>query len=429
MNPLKTITKELDEYFIPINELYPKAYNKNSTGPYSKLNVILANGTEFESVWFMHQFARHTDNKEILEKLAIIRAQEQQQQKRISCLKPLNESILETTIAYEQLAVELTASLAKREKDKTNKQALDFALLEDFDHLYRFSNMLLIDKGIEAERLVGKYTEIMPGRPTIAEYRYPSDNLSEHMISKKADLFSKLTGCIITAAEQQTMNYYMNIAQWYKNDLGRKLYAEIGMVEEEHVTQYESLKDPNLTQSEKQALSIKMMDIYKKNDIHPFASIITTFISFPIFIAVWAAMNETLAIRKGTLLGMNFGETINTQIFSGNITSIILFVLMIAGQLVTMKLSTWLRIRKEKKKNPQYVKPASNDSEKQMNIMMTVMIFMIVMSGFLLPAALVIYWFLGSVFSIIQTLVFSTDFVNDKLKGFANRKKKAKVVR
>jgi hypothetical protein len=39
----------------------------------------------------------------------------------------------------------------------------------------------------------------------------------------------------------------MNISQWYKNDLGRKLYAEIGMVEEEHVTQYESLKDPTCT--------------------------------------------------------------------------------------------------------------------------------------------------------------------------------------
>lgn len=43
------------------------------------------------------------------------------------------------------------------------------------------------------------------------------------------------------------MNYYMNIAQWYKNDLGRKLYAEIAMIEEAHVSQYESLKDPNLT--------------------------------------------------------------------------------------------------------------------------------------------------------------------------------------
>ena len=39
----------------------------------------------------------------------------------------------------------------------------------------------------------------------------------------------------------------MNIAQWYKNALGRKLYAEIAMIEEAHVTQYESLKDPNLS--------------------------------------------------------------------------------------------------------------------------------------------------------------------------------------
>jgi len=39
----------------------------------------------------------------------------------------------------------------------------------------------------------------------------------------------------------------MNMAQMYKNDLGRKLFAQIGMVEEEHVTQYESLKDPNCT--------------------------------------------------------------------------------------------------------------------------------------------------------------------------------------
>ncbi|MBR5012768.1 MAG: hypothetical protein IKY15_02385, partial [Clostridia bacterium] len=72
-------------------------------------------------------------------------------------------------------------------------------------------------------------------------------NLKPHMTAKKAKLYSKLVACTITAAEQQTMNYYMNIAQWYKNDLGRKLYSEIALVEEEHVTQYESLKDPNMT--------------------------------------------------------------------------------------------------------------------------------------------------------------------------------------
>jgi YidC/Oxa1 family membrane protein insertase len=189
------------------------------------------------------------------------------------------------------------------------------------------------------------------------------------------------------------------------------------------------LRDPNLSQQERQALSMKMMEIYKKNDIHPFSTFITTFISFPIFIAVWAAMNQTVAIRRGTLLGLNFGEAVNSQIFSGNIAAIVLFLLMISGQIVSMKLSAWIKIYKEKKKNPNYQKPSKGETEKNMNIMMTVMIVMITMSGFLLPAALVIYWFLGSVFTILQTLVFSTDFVNKKLNNVANRKKKAKVIR
>lgn len=255
MNPLNYETKEVDDYYINFKKMYPVAYDKKTTSPYTKTRVILMNGTEYESVWFMHQFARHCDNDEIKRALAIVRQQEQQQQKRIACLKPLNESILETTIAYEQLAIDLTATLAQNDSDKNNIDALNFALLEDFDHLYRFCNLLMLDeKGAEPSKLVGEFTEITPGRPTIAHHRYPMDNVKKAMNAKKADLYSKLVASVITAAEQQTMNYYMNISQWYKTDLGRKLYAEIGLVEEEHVTQYESLSDPTCTWLEKWVL-------------------------------------------------------------------------------------------------------------------------------------------------------------------------------
>lgn len=247
MNPIKEKSKSLENSFLPLKKMYPKSYNKEKTSPYTKTRVILMNGTEFESQWFMHNFARHCNEPEILSALAVVRRQEQQQQKRISCLKPINESILETTIAYEQLAIDLTAVLAQHDKDEANIKALNFALLEDFDHLYRYANLLKMDKNIDADELVGRFTEIMPGRPTIAEHRYPADDVSPHMNAEKADLYSKLVASTITAAEQQTMNYYMNIAQWYKNDLGRKLYAEIAMIEEAHVTQYESLKDPSLS--------------------------------------------------------------------------------------------------------------------------------------------------------------------------------------
>ena len=247
MNPFETKTKDVEDYFYNWGELYPKSYDKNKVSPFTKTRVILMNGTEFESNWFLHQFARNCNNQDLKREIAIIRNQEQQQQKLISCLKPINENMLEETIGYEQLAIELTAILAQNVKCKNTKAALDFALLEDFDHLYRFANLLHMDYGIDADVMVGKFTEITPGRPTIAHHRHPVDNVRTHMDSKKADMYTKLVGNIITAAEQQTMNFYMNMAQMYKNDLGRKLFAEIAMVEEEHVTQYESLKDPTCT--------------------------------------------------------------------------------------------------------------------------------------------------------------------------------------
>ena len=246
-NPFNEKPISIDTCFDDWIKLYPKAYDKEKTDPYTKTRIILMNGTEYEAVWYGHEFSRHCPNNDIRREISLIRRNEQQQQKKLSSLKPIDESILETTIAYEQLAVDLTASLAQNEKDKHVKESLEFVLLEDFDHLYRFANLLEMDEGISAKRLVGGYTEITPGRPTISEHRYAIDDIKCHINNKKAAPITKLNASIITAAEQQTMNYYMNIGQFYKNDLGRKLYSEIAMIEEEHVTEYGSLMDTNCT--------------------------------------------------------------------------------------------------------------------------------------------------------------------------------------
>lgn len=124
---------------------------------------------------------------------------------------------------------------------------MNLALLEDFDHLYRYADLLELERGIHAERLVGCYTEIMPGRPTIAEHRHPRDSVRKPISAATAAPITKLNAAIITAAEQQTMNYYMNIGTFYDSDLGRRLYQEIGMIEEQHVTQYGALLDPGMT--------------------------------------------------------------------------------------------------------------------------------------------------------------------------------------
>lgn len=247
MNPFKEKPISIENALQNWRQLYPTPYDKRCADPYTKTRIILMNGTEFEANWFSHQLARHTDDNDLRRDLALTRMVEKQQQLKISLLKPCDESILEHTIGYEQLAVDLTAELAKREKDCNVKKALDFALLEDFDHLYRYANLLEMEQGVYAEWLVGRYTEIMPGRPTIAHHRYPKDNVKKGINSKKADVQTVLSTMIITAAEQQTMNYYMNVTNFACSDMGRKLYQEIALVEEEHVTQYESLMDANAT--------------------------------------------------------------------------------------------------------------------------------------------------------------------------------------
>lgn len=247
MNPFQEKPISIESSLQNWKEMYPRSYNKREVDPYTKTRIILMNGTEFEANWFSHQLARHVCDNDLRREIALTREVEKQQQLKISLLKPANESILEHTIGYEQLAVDLTAELAKREEDCCVKTALDFALLEDFDHLYRYANLLEMEQGVAAEWLVGRYTEIMPGRPTIAHQRYPMDNVRRSINAKTSDVQTVLSTMIITAAEQQTMNYYMNVTNFACSDIGRRLYQEIALVEEEHVTHYESLMDPNST--------------------------------------------------------------------------------------------------------------------------------------------------------------------------------------
>ena len=249
MNPfmMKPQKQEKELMLLEWRKLWPKPYDKHTVDPYTRTRVILMNGTEFENVWFSHQFNRNTDNNELRRQLALLRRSEQQQQKMICHLKPADETMLEHTIGYEQLAVDLTAHLAKRVNDQGIKNALDFALLEDFDHLYRYADLLDMQSGVKAEQLVGQYTEIMPGRPTISHHRHPFDSVRYPVKKKNPPVFDLLASNIITAAEQQTMNYYMNVSATYPDPYGQKLYQEIGMVEEQHVTHYGSLLNPDMT--------------------------------------------------------------------------------------------------------------------------------------------------------------------------------------
>ena len=155
-------------------------------------------------------------------------------------------------------------------------------------------------------------------------------------------------------------------------------------------------------QMSKQRMSQEMMRLYQKYDVHPFKSLIMPFISMPVFICVYTAVNNTSILKNGTVFGVNLGDSIQTGVIGLKWFAIVLFLIMIATQYVSMKLPQWLQKRKNKDRRPD---PRVSDAQKQTQTMTTVFFVMIVIMGWMLPTSMTVYWIASSLVSLTQTLI------------------------
>jgi len=246
---LKDHGTPIDQQTFTWKDLVQPPYSKLDDDAFTRVRVILMNGLEAEALRFSHVCSRM--NRDLQLELARIRQVEQHQQTMVNWLNPPDQSVLETTIGFEQVAIEVTAAIALAEPDPYLAQVYRFGLLEDFDHLYRYSALMDRVEGKDANNLLQSYTDVLPGRPTAVEHRAAEDNLRAAYDRKTAALVSKLHALTLVGGEYQTHDYYMTVGPTYSDPLGRQLYAEIASIEEQHVTQYESIIDARETWLEK----------------------------------------------------------------------------------------------------------------------------------------------------------------------------------
>jgi hypothetical protein len=249
INLLRDAGTPLDQQRFTWRDLVQAPYNKLIDDAFTRVRVILMNGIESEALRFSHACARMS--AALQPALAQVRRVEQHQQTMVNWLNPADQNPLETTIGFEQVAIEVTSSVAEKEPDPYLAQVYRFGLLEDFDHLYRYSALMDRLFGKDANTLVQSYSDIVPGRPTSIEHRHPLDDLRTPYDRRQAAPLTKLHAYTIMAGEHQTHDYYMTIGPMFADPVARQLYAEIASIEEQHVTQYESIIDPGESWLEK----------------------------------------------------------------------------------------------------------------------------------------------------------------------------------
>jgi rubrerythrin len=261
LNPWQEQGMPLEQQYRTWKDRVRAPYHKREVEAYTRARIILMNGIENEAWAWSHNFARCTGNKEIKALLAKTRMADQQQQTTINYMHPADQTPLETSIAYEQVAIDMTAYLARNEPDPYVREAFHFGLLEDFDHLYRYAEMLDFLEGQDPETIVQGQTDIFPGRATIEHHNDPEQRLLRHYEKNRGMPLSKIHILTLLSGEQQTYNFYKEHGNYYGNQMARELYGEISEVEEEHVTFYESLMDPTETPLQRQLLH-NMVQVY-----------------------------------------------------------------------------------------------------------------------------------------------------------------------
>jgi hypothetical protein len=252
INLLRDKGTPLSQQRMSWKDMVGKPISKLDDDAFTRVRIILMNGQELDSLRTKQVALRM--NREARVQLAQLMRVEQHQATTINWLIGADHSPIETTIGYEQTAIEVTASVAQLEPDPYLAAGYRYALLEDFDHLYRYSALLDRLEGKDANNIVQGYTDIVPARATAMHHRAPEHELLDPY-GPDASLATKLHAITLVGGEYQTHDYYMNIGPVFADPLARQLYAEIASVESQHIVHYGSMLNPEESILEKLLLS------------------------------------------------------------------------------------------------------------------------------------------------------------------------------
>ena len=115
-NALKEKGIPIEKQLKSWHDIVKRPYKRMDVDCYTRTRQILMNGIETEAWGFKHCFARKCEDNDLKILLAKIRRLEDMQQTTINWLSPVNQTVLDTTLGYEQVAVDLTAWLAQNER-------------------------------------------------------------------------------------------------------------------------------------------------------------------------------------------------------------------------------------------------------------------------------------------------------------------------
>lgn len=206
---------------------------------------------------------------------------------------------------------------------------------------------------------------------------------TQQVIIQLADFFEGSYGLSIIAITLAVRLIIMplNLSQSKKSIIQQEKMALI----KPEMDEVQKKQKAAVTAEEKAAAQQELMSLYKDNNMSMLGGVgcLPLLIQMPIFTAMFQAINLSKEIGNSTFLGFSLGDqNIALAIAAGAVYFVQSYVSMLG---------------------------LPEEQKKQMRTMMYVSPIMILMVSFTSPAGLGLYWFVGGIFAVFQTLI--TNFI------------------
>ncbi|MGC9670838.1 hemerythrin domain-containing protein [Planosporangium sp. 12N6] len=240
-NPLEYNGIPLERQTRDWRELDVSPIDPEATDPYATCRIIAVNGVENEAIQFDFQIARNHADSDVRREMDYLASLSEQQHRVVHRLLPDVGSVLETALEYEHAAVDLDSWLARMEPDPQRREVYECDALEDFDHLYRYTDVLEMLRHRRADRVVDELTDVLPERAAAGQAPLRGEGGQEPTTAP----LSELNALTMLSVEQELSQFYRSARPGHVDPVTRPTYQEIGRVEEEQVARHQVLVDPS----------------------------------------------------------------------------------------------------------------------------------------------------------------------------------------
>ncbi|MDK2819555.1 MAG: membrane protein insertase YidC, partial [Mycoplasmataceae bacterium] len=156
-------------------------------------------------------------------------------------------------------------------------------------------------------------------------------------------------------------------------------------------------------------------ELYKNNNINMLTPLLSTLVSMPIFLSMWRIIQGIPFIKSTSLWGINFSQTSWRELLSGEWQYLILIILAVVVQAGSQFLPRYLNKKRMNERSNVAEKEAMKKANKTQNIIMIIFVGMAI----IFEAGVQIYWIVGGIWMMIQTLLIhhiqKTKFFKEKL--------------